>query len=138
MQFGAELHGFPAIARLPHNFHIGLGFQDHAKALPHQGMIVREKNTDHAACGALWGTHTSILTPWPGLDVNFSSPPALRARARMPDNPIPGRTPGAKPLPLSERVKCTRPSAARSAMDTFVAPECRAIFVNASCTIRNR
>src|SRR5262249_36298217 len=128
-EFFGEVDGFPAIASLADDLHVFLIFEDHAEALTDQGMIVCEQDADH---DVLRGAQTSMVRPSPGLDSSFNSPPALRARARMPESPMPLRAFSESPRPLSESVSMTWPSSARRLTEARVAPEWRAMLVRAS------
>ena len=75
------------VAGLAHDFHIGLLGQDHLEALAHYRVIVSQQDANSFHSGA--ATRTSIRTPPPGAERISTSPPALRARARMPIMPMP-------------------------------------------------
>ena len=88
LQLLGQFDGFAAVARFAHDLHVGLRAQDHLEALAHHGVVVSQQDADLFHSSA--GTRTSITTPWPGFDCTVTSPPALRARARIPIIPSAG------------------------------------------------
>ena len=46
LQFFGQIHGFPSVARLTDDFHIGLRRQDHLESLPHHRVIVSQHDAD--------------------------------------------------------------------------------------------
>src|SRR5215831_13752347 len=137
-----------AIARFTYDFHIWLRVQDHLESLPHHGVVVGEQypNGFHASshrASARTGAHTSMRTPSPGLDRTVTSPPALRALARIPISPKPPlegaplRDSTGSPRPSSWIDRCTSPFRTSSFISTCRAPEWRATLVRASCAMRN-
>src|SRR5690606_16796579 len=94
-----------AVGRHTHALHILRGLQQHLKAVCDDAVVVHQQNTDgrraHAFAGMGAGTRTVAKVP-PSGDVSISKvPPSARARSVMFIRPMPGRGPGAKPLPLS-------------------------------------
>ena len=97
----ASSHRLAAIAGLAHNLHIGLRAQDHLEALAHYRMVVSQQDSN--AFHSRMGTRTSIRTPSPGRECTVTSPPALRARARMPI--MPEAAAGRRAAPAPDRVR---------------------------------
>src|ERR1035438_1881397 len=86
------------------------------------------------------GIRTSIRTPCPGRECTVASPPALRARARMPIRPRPRPSVGAalNPRPSSWIDSRISPPLEVSFICTCCAAAWRAILVSASCEMRKR
>ena len=103
--FSASSTASRPLAASPDDLHVGLRGENHFEALADQHVVVGKKDSDHifSLCnaGVSSGADTSMVTPAPGCDWMVISPPALRARARMPLRPIPPDSAACKPLPLS-------------------------------------
>ena len=47
MKLFGQFHSFAAIARLAHDLHVGLRFENQTETLPHHGMIVSQQYPQH-------------------------------------------------------------------------------------------
>src|SRR5207247_4110359 len=92
------LHGLKSVARLADNLDIGLDLDDEPKALPHQGLVVREQDSDHRRSTSS-GSRARTRKPPPSCGPASRSPPYSATRSRMPTSPGPWPTPFPALLP---------------------------------------
>ena len=83
----ASCDGLAAVAGFADDLHVGLRAEDHLEALADHRVIVSQQDSDAFHCGS--GLALQLEHPRPGASGSSASPPALRARARMPISPRP-------------------------------------------------
>src|SRR5689334_17618531 len=77
-----------AVSGIGHNLKIGYAFQQQAKTLPDDGVIVGKNNSGslHAATRAS-GSFTLRLVPWPGCELSVNVPPRCPTLSSIPSRP---------------------------------------------------
>src|SRR5258705_7008769 len=132
---------FAAAARLAADGDVGGLGDDLLDALAHDVVVVDDQDVDHASLRAIAvsGRRMETMVPRPGTPLKSVVPPRISARSRMPASPSDEESLSSwsvMPRPSSRISSKSCPERSRTRSSTRQAFECRATFVNASCTIR--